>query len=53
MFSALVTFYIKFPRYFSNLDFHVTNKMLRKIIDSNSFKILKKTSNMEFISVKL
>ena len=27
--------------------------MLRKIIDCQSLKVLKKTSNMEFISVKL
>ena len=26
MLSALVTFYSKFPGYFSNLDFHVTNE---------------------------
>ena len=27
--------------------------MLKKIIDCHSFKVLKKTSNMEFVSVKL
>ena len=29
-FSALITFYSKFPGYFSNLDFHVTNKNVTK-----------------------
>ena len=30
IFLALVTFYSKFPGYFSNLDFHVTNEDVTK-----------------------